>query len=207
MTTSDVHVPAFDPTTTSVTTRATAPGSYYHPCFQPSMTTTTTTTTTTTVTHPHTTTTTFALNSTTDPSLYSLTHGSYQYPLHLLQQQQQSQPLPPLPLQQLPPPQQPPFALSSMPSDLSSVSSSSTSSSSSSNTSFSVASAATNSTTVTPEDDEKPCEKYRQFLHSTRQERTVVIDKLVGECKKITMVMTRLVINISLFIRRVCRDY
>ena len=29
--------------------------------------------------------------------------------------------------------------------------------------------------------DEKPCEKYRQFLHSSRQERTVLIGKLVGE--------------------------
>ncbi|KAI9489563.1 cyclin-domain-containing protein, partial [Zychaea mexicana] len=27
--------------------------------------------------------------------------------------------------------------------------------------------------------DEEPCEKYRQFLHSSRQERTVVIGKLV----------------------------
>lgn len=37
------------------------------------------------------------------------------------------------------------------------------------------------STTVCKYSEELPCEKYRQFMDSSRQERTFMIEKLVGK--------------------------
>ncbi|KAG2225793.1 hypothetical protein INT45_011461 [Circinella minor] len=127
----------------------------------------------------------FYNSSSTDPNLYSLNN-----PLAYSSTSTTSlQPSTTVPLSVPPPPSSTASLSSSTICSDSSISSCSDSGSTISTSSSIFSNAASISTTASSipntcellPTDEKPCEKYRQFLHSSRQERTVMIGKLVGE--------------------------